>query len=362
VDVTFSSVALTAGTKYWIVLHSSEATSGSGYTWQYTNGGYTGGVLADNDPGPGWTTYGDGYDMYFRTYMQTGGAPGPDVTITIDPPPNQAEGQTGVQVERATNSSFTAGTTTIQAFASNYSLTDTPGTAGTYYYRIKYKNQLGVETNYSVPVKDVTVTGSGTPPVAAFTGVPLSGEAPLSVTFTDGSTGDVTSWSWNFGAGATPATASTEGPHSVSYSTAGKKTVTLTVTGPGGSDDLTRTEYILVLAAGTVIYVSDATGSDSNNGTTWELAKKTIQAGIDAASAGYTVMVGDGTYTGSGNYNLNFGGKDIAVRSLNGAEKCIIDCNSLGRGFSFETAVTSAAVVSGFTITSGIQSYQGGGI
>ena len=40
------------------------------------------------------------------------------------------------------------------------------------------------------------------PPVAAFTGTPLSGDAPLNVAFTDASTG-ATSWSWDFGDGGT---------------------------------------------------------------------------------------------------------------------------------------------------------------
>ncbi len=50
------------------------------------------------------------------------------------------------------------------------------------------------------------------------------------VTFTDLSVG-ATSWNWNFGAGATPATATTIGPHTVTYNTAGPKTVSLTING-----------------------------------------------------------------------------------------------------------------------------------
>jgi hypothetical protein len=53
------------------------------------------------------------------------------------------------------------------------------------------------------------------------------------VTFTDASS-LATSWNWNFGAGASPATAVGVGPHSVTYSSAGTKTVTLSIN--GGTD------------------------------------------------------------------------------------------------------------------------------
>jgi len=56
------------------------------------------------------------------------------------------------------------------------------------------------------------------------------------IEFTAVTTGDPTSFEWNFGAGAEPATASTEGPHTVTYSTIGAKHASLIVSGAGGTD------------------------------------------------------------------------------------------------------------------------------
>jgi parallel beta-helix repeat protein len=113
--------------------------------------------------------------------------------------------------------------------------------------------------------------------------------------------------------------------------------------------------------AGTV-YVNAATGNNAWSGwcQTWDGAtcgpKKTIQAGINIAVAGDTVIVADGTYTGTGNKNLDFGGKPITVQSASGnPAACIIDCQGSGRGFYFHTNETAASAVDGFTIGNGSQ-------
>lgn len=90
----------------------------------------------------------------------------------------------------------------------------------------------------------------------------------------------------------------------------------------------------------------------------------TIQAAIDDANDFDTVIVADGTYTGAGNRDIDFKGKAITVRSQNGPETCIIDCeNSNGhRGFGFHSAEDANSVLAGFTIKRGRFRNKGGGI
>lgn len=86
----------------------------------------------------------------------------------------------------------------------------------------------------------------------------------------------------------------------------------------------------------------------------------TIQAGIDAAIPGDTVLVADGTYTGDGNRDIDFGGNGVVLKSENGADVTIIDCELSGRGFNFHSGEDSSTVVHGFTIKNGVQANGSG--
>jgi PKD repeat protein len=89
------------------------------------------------------------------------------------------------------------------------------------------------------------LTGSAAlPPTASFTGNPTSGLVPLSVSFTNASTGAISNSIWDFGDGATTNTSAATLAHN--YAGAGTNTVTLTVSSPLGTNTLTRTGYILV--------------------------------------------------------------------------------------------------------------------
>ena len=78
------------------------------------------------------------------------------------------------------------------------------------------------------------------PVQANFSATPSSGPAPLHVTFSNQSSGDFTTSLWNFGDGSS----STSTSPSHDYSLPGIYTVTLSVSGPGGSHSLVRSNYI----------------------------------------------------------------------------------------------------------------------
>lgn len=64
------------------------------------------------------------------------------------------------------------------------------------------------------------------------------------VTFTQNSKGNISSYSWDFGEGASPKTSTDKGPVQVTYSTSGKKNIKLIVTGPAGADTSIRSNYV----------------------------------------------------------------------------------------------------------------------
>jgi hypothetical protein len=85
----------------------------------------------------------------------------------------------------------------------------------------------------------------------------------------------------------------------------------------------------------------------------------TIQAGIDSASVGDTVLVAEGIYDG----DLDFGGKDLILLSEDGPLNTVIYCLGRCRGFHFHGGETEDAVVEGFTVWGGrLEDENGGGM
>jgi len=90
----------------------------------------------------------------------------------------------------------------------------------------------------------------------------------------------------------------------------------------------------------------------------------TIQAAINAASNGDTVLVADGIYV----ENINFTGKAITVTSVNGPSSTTIDGARLDSVVTFRSGEGANAVLTGFTITNGFSNFNkpnfgdGGGV
>ncbi len=101
---------------------------------------------------------------------------------------------------------------------------------------------LGAELQVDAAIRLRTKTIDA-PMMADFSAEPTSGPAPLHVQFTNNSTGDYDTCTWEFGDGETNNDC-TDPTHE--YTQPGTYTPTLTVSGPEGSDTLTRTDYVVV--------------------------------------------------------------------------------------------------------------------
>ncbi len=128
--------------------------------------------------------------------------------------------------------------------------------AGTYTVRLTVSD--GTNSDTETKSGYITVTGGLE---ADFTADVTSGAAPLTVQFTDQSTGNITSWAWDFnGDGLTDAT--TQNP-SHQYTQAGTYTVSLTVSDGTNSDTETKSGYITVTGGLEADFTADVTSGEA---------------------------------------------------------------------------------------------------
>ncbi len=85
------------------------------------------------------------------------------------------------------------------------------------------------------------------------------------------------------------------------------------------------------------------------------LGYSTIQSAIDNASDDDIVLVDDGIYS-----KIDFIGKKITVKSVNGANTTTIDGNASASVVVFENSEVASSVLNGFTITNGLAANGGG--
>ncbi len=130
------------------------------------------------------------------------------------------------------------------------------------------------------------------PPVASFVAGVTAGAAPLTVVFTNQSTG-ATGYAWDFGDG----NVSTLTSPGNTYINAGTYSVTLSAVGPGGNNVLTLTNYITVSPSMTVQVTSPASGFSALAGTLVPVTAAIANAGSPNVGVEYFV---NGAWTGAG--------------------------------------------------------------
>ncbi|HVM60492.1 MAG TPA: pectinesterase family protein [Verrucomicrobiae bacterium] len=233
---------------------------------------------------------------------------------------------------------FSSGTYTLFRYSGSLS---TNGTASILAIGTTPDSSAGYTVDISSRGYVRLVVGSPTAPVAGFSGSPTNGAVPLTVTFTDTSTGSITNRFWSFGDGAT--TNTTMGSLTHTYASIGSYDVSLTVAGPSGSNTLTQTSYIAVTPVPPRI----------TNGVTTSNA--VLQVGnVILVVAGDTNLFSVGATNpggGSLSYQWSFGDGVTNVWSpSNTVEHAYAtNCGPFAASVTISNAVTS--ITSNFTVT-----------
>ena len=273
-----------------------------------------------------------------------------EATAIATPLVNFTASQTSGTAPFAVNFTPTVTDGTITGWLWNFGDgTTNSGTTSTVPNAIK---SYGIAGTYTV---SLTVTGSGwsikktyanlitVVPAVVFTASPTSGNAPLVTEFVPTVTGGtITSWQWSFGDGNTSGGTGSSVPSAIwSYANAGSYTVSLTVTGPGGSITQTNPNFITVSA------------SSSGSGTT-------SSSTINGLVAAYSFDNNGGTpldYSGNGYYGSALNavtvpqGRFGSAMSFNGTNAWVSVGSkallALSTGMTLEAWVYPTAAMSG---------------
>ena len=170
---------------------------------------------------------------------------------------------------------------------------DSPGI-----YTVNLTITFAAGTDSEVKPEYITVNDpTHVPPIAMFSADQTLGELPLTVHFTDSSTLNPTSWSWDFGDG----TSSTLQNPEHTYSAEGSYTVSLTATNDYGSDSEMKANYI---TARSLLWGPYLTGSNTTSTTvnvkTYDMSSITVEYATDVyyqAHSGYDMTATDGENT-----------------------------------------------------------------
>ncbi len=165
-------------------------------------------------------------------------------------------------------------------------------------------------------------------PQALFSAISLNGVAPLTVTFNDESSGMITNRVWDFDSNGTPETTNPAPPIVHIYNEPGIYSPSLTISGPGGTTNLTRINYITVnTPPPTAAFAADVTAgapplsvtfTDQSSGSiTTRLWDFDNDGQTDAVNPDPPIVF---AYTNVGNYTVKLtvqgtGGSDSEIKS-----------------------------------------------
>ena len=177
----------------------------------------------------------------------------------------------------ATNYVWNFGDGNMLSAGSNTNVTDIYTNAGNYTVILTADGPGGTSalTNTAYIVVTLPV------PVAGFSGTPTNLFVTQAVTFMDASTGSITNWVWSFGDGQIVTNSSNDNVTNT-YATAGSYTVSLIVSGAGGSSTNMLANYVVVkpkAAIGGVMLTADGnlefSGTNGPAGTQYRILTTT---------------------------------------------------------------------------------------
>lgn len=271
VAIAASPTTVCTGQTTALSISGTAPAAGSTYNWNF---GATASPSTNTSAGPvnvSWSNTGSFAPSLTVTTNGCTSAPA-SATVTVIAPPSAAitipaSGCVGVPVTISATGPHPAGSTFTWNFGTGTVLSGSG--AG------PYSVQWAAGGNQTV---SLTVTSGGcsansssvinirSGPTATFTAPSsLCANQNGTITFT-GSAAVGATYAWDFGANASPATATTVGPHSVSWTTPGSKTVSLTVT-DGGCAPVTVTQNVTINPGYTATYSLPASVCQNGNGT-----------------------------------------------------------------------------------------------
>lgn len=283
-------------------------------------------LFQDNNPTPLWFTPANTYVRKSSPWQLLTQASNTCFTVAINPTTNIVVTACGtLDVIANTNACSFAISPTAGTNSSNWVITPlgtsweqtvvelTPRT-----YTITFNPVSGMATpasqQFTITSNTITMVQAQyySLPVAGFTATPTNGLSPLSVTFTDTSTGNITNRFWNFGDGNTTNITTTTIAHTYA---AGTSTVTLVVTGPYGISTNNKPNYIIgltppQLGVGPVSYDFGTIATGTTAQTTFIITNTggATLAGTVTTTAPFAIVSGV-SYTVAG-----FGSTNVTVR------------------------------------------------